>query len=242
MGDRHGGTANLDLPHELFVIVPRDLSPVAQWNMKLGQIASAGAAFAEVNPATYLEQRDQWLPWLPNPEFKTFVGFQMLRITSEMRAEYNAELTRIQEFSGLPSRLACLYAWSSLEDARTAKAKMKGRFNGKIIRCTPINVLRAARCNSALVNFAQRAERLGFFTDAASVRDVWRAYWSGSGAQLVMERQNLLDPQGDPETVRMSKEPLWEWLIDGALRIDGDAGAPEVESGSPPSGEPVRGS
>lgn len=156
------------------------------------------------------------------------MSFQMLRSTAEMRAEYYAELTRIQEFRGLPSRLACVYAWGSLDDARTAKRKMKGRFDGKIIRCTPVGVLRAARCNSALVNFAQRAERLGFFTDEASARDVWRAYWSGSGAELVMERQSILDPQGDAETVRMSKEPLWEWLIDGALRIDGEAEAPEV--------------
>jgi len=231
-----------ELPPELFVIVTRDISSVGKWNMSLGKIASAGAAFAEVNPGTYREQRDQWLPWLPNPDFTTFVGFQMLRITSEMRAEYNAELTRIQEFSGLPSRLACLYAWSTLEDARTARAKMMGRFDGKIIRCTPVDVLRAARCNSALVNFAQRAERLGFFTDAESVRDVWRAYWRGSGAQLVMERQNLLDPKGEPETVRMSKEPLWEWLIDGVLKIEGDADAPALEGGSPPSGESVRAS
>lgn len=57
---------DLELPHELFVIVTRDISPVGQWNMRLGQIVSAGAAFSEVNPATYLEQRDRWLPWLPN--------------------------------------------------------------------------------------------------------------------------------------------------------------------------------
>lgn len=133
-----------DLPAELFVIVTKDAGPMVEWNMSLGRIASAGAALAEVDPATYFGQRDQWLPWVPNPQFETFVGFHMLRITSEMRTEYNAEITRIQEFNGLPSRMACLYVWGSLADAVTAKEKMRGRFNGTITRCTPVNVLRVS--------------------------------------------------------------------------------------------------
>jgi hypothetical protein len=103
---------------------------------------------------------------------------------------------------------------------------MAGRFSGKIIRCTPAGILRAARCNSALVNFAQRAERQGFFTDEDSIRLVWRTYWSGSGEPIRIERQNAINPAGPPETVKMSQEPLWEWLIDGALKVEGDAEPP----------------
>jgi len=106
-----------------------------------------------------------------------------------------------------------------LEDASLAREKMNGRFKGKIVRCQPAVVLRATRCNSALINFAQRAERRGFFTDPASAVLVWNTYWSGSGESLRMERQNLLNPSGPPETVEMSQEPLWEWLFDGTLDV-----------------------
>lgn len=213
----------MTLPTEFFVIVTTDAGSVIQWNLSLGRIASAGAAFAEQYPDVYDDHRDRWLPWLPNPEFQTFVGFHSLRVTGDMRAEYHAELLRIEEFHWLPSRMACLYAWGSLEDARLAKTRMKGRFSGKIIRCTPVGILRAARCNSALVNFAQRAERQGFLTDADTIRRLWRTYWSGSDELLKLERQNMLLPAGPPETVAMSQEPLWEWLIDGSLKVEGDA-------------------
>jgi hypothetical protein len=210
------------LPDELFVIVTRDAGPIVEWNMNLGRITSAGLAYEEQNPQAYAALRDEWLPWIPNPNYKTVIGFHQLRVSSDMRAEYNAELARLRHSKHLPSRLACLYAWGSLEDAVRAKETMKGRFTGKILRCRPAFILRSARCNSALVNFAQRGERRGFFTDEASADQVWRTYWSGSGESLTMERQNLLDPSGPPETVNMSEEPLWEWLIDGALDIVDD--------------------
>ena len=221
--EREGRNLSVTLPTEFFVIVTKDAGPVIQWNLSLGRIASAGAAFAQQYPDVYNDQRDRWLPWLPNPEFQTFVGFHSFRVTADIRAEYHAELLRIEEFRGLPSRMACLYAWSSLEDARLAKRTIRGRFSGKIIRCTPAGILRAVRCNSALVNFAQRAERRGFLTDADTIRRLWRTYWSGSGEPLRLERQNLVDPAGPPETVTMSQEPLWEWLIDGSLKVEGDA-------------------
>jgi len=207
------------LPDELFVILTKDASPIVKWNMSLGRIVSAGAAFAEQYPQAYAEQRDEWLPWIPNPEFQTFVGFHSLRVSSEIRAEYNSELARLKYFRYLPSRLACLYAWGSFGDAVSARAIMGGRFKGQILRCRPLNILRSARCNSALVNFAQRAERSGFFTEQAAIDQVWTTYWSGSGTQLTMERQNMLEPLGSAEKVEMSEQPLWEWLIDGALEI-----------------------
>jgi hypothetical protein len=207
------------LPDELFVIVTKDASSVVKHNMSFGRVTSAGFAYAGQNPQLYAEQRDEWLPWIPNPAYQTFVGFHSSRVSSDMRVEYNAELTRLRYFRNLPSRLACLYAWGSLDDAIRAKTTIRGRFDGRILRCRPVTTLRSARCNSALVNFAQRSERGGYLTDHSAVDQVWRAYWSGSGQSLTMERQNLLDPSGPPETVEMSKEPLWEWLVDGALDI-----------------------
>jgi hypothetical protein len=206
-------------PGELFVIVAKDASPIVKWNMKLGRITSAGLAHAQQNPQAYAALQDEWLPWIPNPNYKGDIGFHTLRVSSDMRAEYNAELTRLRHFKHLPSRLACLYAWGSLDDAVRAKETMKGRFNGTILLCRPGLTLRSARCNSALVNFAQRGERRGFFTDEASVHRVWDSYWSGSGELHRLERQNLLEPSGPPEALEMSEEPLWEWLIDGALDI-----------------------
>lgn len=207
------------VPSEFFVVLTRDIHPAARHNINLGWLMSAGAALAEADPVTYLEQRDRWLPWVPNAEFATFVGFHSQRITSEIRAEYHAELIRIEEFSSLPSRMACVYAWASLDDAQAARERMGGRFQGEIVRCIPDIVLRAARCNSSLFNFAVRAERGGFFTDEEAIKSVWRAYYGGSSENLVFERQNILDPQGEPERVGMSADPLWEWLIDGRLRI-----------------------
>jgi hypothetical protein len=216
----------VDVPEELFVIVTKDAGPVAEWNIGLGSISSSGAAFASQYPDLYAEERDEWFPWLPNPDFQTFVGFHALRVSSDMRAEFNAEATRVRSFAGLPSRMACVFAWGSLDDALTARARMSGRFRGRILRCQPVSVLRSAVCNSAIVNFAQRAEKRGFFTDPAAVDLVWRTYWSGSGEQLTLERQNLLTPGGPPETVDMSREPLWEWLIDGRLQVL-DVAAPD---------------
>lgn len=207
------------LPDELFVIVTKDAPSIVHWNLSLGRIVSAGAAFAQQEGATYSQQRDAWLPWLPNPDYKTFVGFHTLRITGDMRAEYNAELVRMLRFNNLPSRLACLYAWGSLDEALLARERIGGRFKGAIKRCRPETLLRATRCNSALINFAQRAERLGFFNDQESVDLTWNTYWSGSGESISMERQNILNPSGPPETVDMSQEPLWEWLFDGILEV-----------------------
>ncbi|ANP73045.1 hypothetical protein PA27867_2093 [Cryobacterium arcticum] len=220
------------LPEELFVIVTRDANPIVKWNMSLGRIASAGLAYAEQNPETYAVQRDEWLPWIPNPNYNTFVGFHSLRVSSDMRAEYNAELSRIRYFKDLPSRLACLYTWGSIDDAVRARTTMRGRFIGTILQCRPVKTLRSARCNSALVNFAQRGERGGFFTDQASVDQIWRTYWSGSSEVHMMERPNMLDPSGPPEKLEMSAEPLWEWLIDGALEIVAEVTPPTTTHGT----------
>lgn len=215
------------LPEDLFVIVTKDASPIVQWNMSLGRITSAGANFAGQDWTTYSEQRDEWLPWLPNPAYETFASFHMMRVTSDMRAEYNAELARIRNFRNMPSRFACLFAWGSLSEALSARETIGGRFKGEIKRCQPAAILRWSRCNSALVNFAQRAERRGFFTDPETVDLAWRTYWSGSGEKLALERQNILDPSGPPETVDMSDEPLWEWLVDGTLDVVEDVTPPK---------------
>jgi hypothetical protein len=205
------------LPEDLFIIATKDAGPIVKWNMNLGRIASSGALFAEQEPETYLSERDEWLPWIPNPEYRTFVGFHTLRVTSDIRVEYNAELARLRGHRGNPSRLACLFAWGSLDDATLAKSKMSGRFKGNILRCRPVLVLRATRCNSALVSFAKRAESAGFMTDQDAIEAIWSRYWSGSGEAIAIERQNLLG--GPPEKIEMSPEPLWEWLVDGALDI-----------------------
>lgn len=56
----------------------------------------------------------------------------------------------------------------------------------------------------------------------AHTNAIWRAYWSGSGEPMSVERDNILAPAGPPEVLGMSTEPLWEWLIDGSLDIHED--------------------
>lgn len=207
------------VPSEFFVIQTRDATPIARWNIGLGSISSAGAALASASPGIYVNQQDRWLPWLPNPDFQTFASFHSMRVTSDMRAEYHAEIVRIREFPERPSRLACVYAWGSLDEAQHARNKMRGRFRGSILRCEPTHLLRTARCNSSLIGLAQRGESAGIFTGAEVIESFWRTYWSGSGADVTLQRQNLLDPSGPPETLRTSAEPVWEWLVDGTLTV-----------------------
>lgn len=218
-----------DLPTDFFVFVT-STDPIIEWNMSLGSISSAGLARATaggVEARQYLEQKDRWFPWIPNPDFKSFVSFQMVRVLSGWRVEYNAERVRVAEFPHLPSRLACLYAWGSLDDAKRANQIARGRYRGTLKRCRLASPpLRVARCNSAVVAFARHAEEGNFFSEE-SANSTWRTYWSGSGEALEISRPNIMRPGGPPHRIPMPAEPLWEWLIDGKLHIEEDVDLPD---------------
>ena len=214
----------VQVPDEFFVIRTTD-DPLTLGNMSLGKIASAGAARAEIEPEVYLRGRDQWFPFVPNPDFQSFVGWQMQRVTADYRVEYEAERVRCSEFPHLPARLGCLYAWGSLEDALKAGKKMRGRFrNRPVLRCTLDSPpLRIARCNSAIVSFARRVAE-GHMATEDDIALMWRTYWSGSDARLSVARSS--NPEGGPGVVGTPARPLWEWLIDGVLRIEGEVDLP----------------
>lgn len=139
----------LETPSEFYIIVTTD-DPVITWNMSLGRIASAGAARASIEPDVYRQRADQWFPLIPNPEFQTAVSWQLSRVVADYRAEYHAERVRCAEFPNHPSRLACLYAWGSLDDVRRAR-KIGRRFRGTVKRCTLVApALRIARCKAGV--------------------------------------------------------------------------------------------
>jgi len=216
---------DFEVPDEFFVVVTTE-DPVVSWNMSLGTISSASVARAAQAPQEYFAQQDQWFPFLPNPEFRTAVSWQLMRVIANYQVEPKAEHVRSTHYPHLPSRLGCLFAWGSLDDVREARRRMGGRFKGPVKRCSLASEpLRLARCNSAVISFARRAEERNFLSDMMVTEHVWHTYWSGSGEPLVVERDHAMDPSGAPDQVRMSDEPLWEWLIDGSLRIEGDVDA-----------------
>lgn len=204
-------------PEEFFVCVTTE-NDILLHNISLGVITSASVLRATQEPEVYFRQQDQWLPFVPNPEYRTALSSQFLRTVVNYQVEYEAERVRCLSFRHLPSRLGCIFAWGSLNEAQVARETFAGRFrDAPILRCLPNGTfLRLTRCNSAIIPMARHAQERGIFLDQESSEGVWRTYWSGSDQPVALERNGM---SGRAIRATSGNTPRWEWLIDGSLRI-----------------------
>ncbi len=169
--------------------------------------------------SSYDAGEDEWLPYIPNPKFKSFLSSQSLRTTTNYRAEYHAECVRCRYFRRAPSRLSAVFAWGSLDEARQAIAQQGSRYKGRPLkRCVLASPpLRAVRVNSEVVPLARKMEASGSTTEEL-ITQVWGTYWSGSSIQVGFN--TVVGPDLiQRENVSARPEPLWEWLVDGSLTV-----------------------
>jgi hypothetical protein len=211
------------LPDEFFVYVTTD-NPVVLWNLSLGRISSASIPLTPEAASAYESQEDRYLPYVINPDFNGAYSWQLMRTTASWRVEYGAETCRIRNFRNRPSRLGCLFAWGSLEEARAAEDIVGRRYRERPLkRCRIAAASRVLRANSAVVAFVKHVEEFlpgsPDFTEHA-----WSVYWSGSDERLSVTWPSL-PPTGEPKKIEARSEPVWEWLIDGALDVIEDVPA-----------------
>lgn len=220
-----GDKTTVRLPDHFYVFVTTG-DPVVRWNIdRIKNISSSGFAAYHSQPevrALYDAGEDEWLPFIPNPKFQTFLSFQAIRTTTNYRAEYHAECVRRRYFRNAPSRLAAVFAWGSLEEARLAATAPGGRYRGcPLKRCVLASApLRAVRVNSEVVPLAEKMESSGSMPEEV-ITHVWSTYWSGSPDQVgfnrvvgtdLVERKDFLS----------RPEPTWEWIIDGSFNVVDD--------------------
>lgn len=220
-----GDQTTVRLPDDFYVFVTTD-DPVVRWNIdQIKNISSSGFAAYHSQPevrALYDAGEDEWLPFIPNPKFQTFLSFQAVRTTTNYRAEYHAECVRRRYFRNAPSRLAAVFAWASLDAARLAASAPGGRYKGcPLKRCVLASApLRAVRVNSEVVPLARKMESSGSISEELITR-VWSTYWSGSADQVGFNRvigSDLIERRDFLSRL----EPSWEWIIDGSLHVVDD--------------------
>jgi hypothetical protein len=212
------------LPTEFFVFITTD-DLMVRWNVEILRSIDSAAVAAYASPEFRLRYdagEDVWLPFVPNPNPPNFLGSQSHRAATNYRAEYNAECVRMRQFRQAPSRLSAIFAWGSLDEAREALARNRGRYKSRPLkRCVlAAPPLRAIRVNSEVVPIARRMEAMNAST-AELIHDVWGTYWSSSSRQVGFNAITGFDPLKRKDILTRA-EPLWEWLLDGSLRIVGD--------------------
>jgi hypothetical protein len=139
----------------------------------------------------------------------TLSPFVMRRLAGRaFQLELDAETARSARHGLLPSRLAGLFAFGSLDDCHEAIDR-HGWPLDQVRAFRPGNILRAVRLDMEITTIAEGLYSNGIL-DSSAVEQFWDTYWSGGIAEQ-------LGPSGRTGDVR---SPLWEWLIDGELLPD----------------------
>jgi len=196
------------LPTSFWVFVSRSNFLAAHNVAAVGQITSPSVV------ARITGKEEEYLAAIPNPDATGAVSQFGLSLLGRYWSEYNGELLRRQEFPGKPSRFGALFAFGDFQTCEKVAEKHHWDIS-EVREFKPLLVANWGRFDMSLVtlmNGVTARSNLPF-----SDMTLWRAYWSGSGegaAWTMPSATNL----GEMETFS-SGEPVWEYLIDGSLKL-----------------------
>jgi hypothetical protein len=164
--------ANLDpadYPDPFFIFV-NQASPMTWHNLKLtGSFSSA--------PRT--GSPDDFLMFIPNPNFAGFISPFLHGVTSDYRLEWDAEQARRTHAPEAPSRLGAVFAFGSYADCERVTQKRGWDLaqveQFSLVQGDPIAV---RKVNMEIVSLMRAAYTLGSW-DAQSLDAIWSAYWRG---------------------------------------------------------------
>lgn len=208
-------------PKNYFVFV--DLNNVSTLhNLEfVGQIISAGYTSAVSEPhlrEQYLNGTANYLPFVVNEQRSTdFASFYCTSMISTYRVEYDAELKRLASFPDRPSRLSAIYAFATKADCIRAHKLYEWDLSSvRKFTLLPDALTKVAKLNMEIISLMRfcypRAMQL-----SEGIDRIWMHYWSGRG--------NLdVDIPGVPLNTRklMPSGEIWEYLIEGKLKLQGD--------------------
>lgn len=218
---------NMRTDEEYFIFV--DLSNQStQHNLKFtGEMFSSGYVAASQDAyfkQQYLAGNVNYLPFVVNNNRST--GFQSFYCTSAIanyRVEYDAEVKRLSSFPALPSRLSAVYAFATKEDCREAQRLYNWDLDS-VRKFTLIrdHLTKVAKVNMEIVSLMRFAYPRGMWS-AEEIDKVWMHYWSGKG-NLDIDKSAMQPPPNTHK--RVSSGEVWEYLIEGRLKLKGDLTQP----------------
>ena len=157
-----------------------------------------------------------YLPFIPNPDvdIKHPSSFG-LREVAEYMVDYEAEVYRRSHKPThlYPSRLGCVYAFGSREDALMASKQYGYRMSD--LKRFVINFAsepRVVKVNMQVVTQMWDIGPRQLFKEGDRDK-IWAHYWSGGGALPI---ETVLSEEG-PEI--LDHGVIWEYLIDGQVQL-----------------------
>src|SRR5262245_34498469 len=146
---------------------------------------TAAAEFSEFREA-YLAGTADYLPFIPNPSRSGgFVSLFTVNATAHYTVEYDAEVTRRNEFPRAPSRLSAIYAFGRLEDCRKAH-ELYGWDLSLVRRFTLVRdpLTRVHRANMEIISLMRSVYPRASWSQEEKAH-IWRHYWHGGGSLQV---------------------------------------------------------
>jgi hypothetical protein len=155
---------------------------------------------------------DDYLMFVPNPNFTGFLSPWLHNVTSDYRLEWDAEQARRRHAPESPSRLGAVFAFGSYADCeRVAQKYTWDLAEVEKFRPVPNQPIEVRQVNMEIVSLMRPAYTLGSW-DAQTLDAIWSAYWGGGQTIAV-------DVPAPPPQLRRQEtsDCIWEYLIDGCV-------------------------
>jgi hypothetical protein len=201
----------LDVSPQRFHIVVNTL-----WPSTSQVLASGGtfrsAAFEAMRRAPtlipdYESGRLDYLPFVQNPTWLGQWSVPGRSVSLRYRLDHDAELVRRQHFPAYPSRLSAVFAFADEDSCRTAASSLAWDLTARReFELLPNPRNRVVRLNMHAYTAARNIYMTECDITPEEREQLWLPYWRGESPPL--------SPLPDEYA-----EPLWEYLIEGELRL-----------------------
>jgi hypothetical protein len=148
-----------------------------------------------------------YLPFIENPGWLGLWSVPGRTVGLRYRLDHDAELVRRQHFPTYPSRFSAVFAFADEESCRTVAASLHWDLNARReFDLVPNPRNRVVRLNMHAYTAARNLYTTERDFTPAEREELWLPYWRG-------------DPPPVSPLPDEYSTPLWEYLIDGELRM-----------------------
>lgn len=184
-----------------------------------GTLFSAAYTYAGMGPEprkAYMEGTLDYLPFVENTGSLPLRSPFTSRVIYAYRAEYDAEVYRRLRNPRLPSRLSAVFAFGDEVSCEAAASRYRWDLN-EVRRFrlvpSPLNRVHQVNMEIASVAFTLYAGPTAIGPELS--KHIWDEYWAGQVGSPIEGVSN-----GGQRQVYRPEPPIWEWLIEGILRLD----------------------
>ncbi|QQR83068.1 hypothetical protein IPJ72_04595 [Candidatus Peregrinibacteria bacterium] len=202
---------------EYFYIFVNSNNIMATHNLKTGK-CFISPNFANMSMDSdysekYAKGTLKYLPFSPcENDIKAFSPY-LLTAINDYRIEYDAELTRFQNYPLYPSRLSAIYAFDNLETCKIVSKKYGWDLSTvKKFKLEENPLSRVIKVNMEIVSLCKLAYRTSSI-DKKTIESIWHSYWKGD-KDFQME---LLTPTLNRKIYKVDN--IFEFLIEGKLNL-----------------------